>query len=88
LLTDCDHFRIRGDVVSVSDDSAVIHVAQNVKAGKLQTSNLMLNYQETLEAEPGQFWEVYAKRQRYQLDIESASRIAVPSAAAAMRRPR
>jgi len=89
MLTDCDRFRIRGDVVSVSDDSAVIHVSQNVKPGKTPNIKFDIELSGNLgEAEPGQFWEVYAKRQRYQLEIESATRITVPSALAAMARPR
>ena len=89
MLADCDRFRIRGDVVSVSDESVVVHVAQNVKPGKTPNIKFDIQLLGNLEgAQPGQFWEVYAKRHKYSLGIESATRVAVPSAAAAMQRPR
>lgn len=90
LQSNCDHFRIRGDIASVSDESVVIHVAQNVKPGKTPNIQFGIELSGSLEgAKPGEFWEIYAKRRRYQLDIESATRISVPGAAAAtLRRPR
>ena len=66
MQTDCDRFRIRGDIVSVGDESAVIHVAQNVKPGKTPNIQFDLELSGNLEeAEPGQFWEIYAKRHKY-----------------------
>ena len=74
MQSDHDSFRIRGEIVSVDQESVVIHIQQNVKAGKTPNIQFSLEVKGNLggNANPGDFWEIYAKRWRYQLELTSS----------------
>lgn len=76
VSAEVDRFRIRGDIVAVGENLITIHIAQNVKPGKIPNIQFELIVVGDLQqAKPGEFWEIYARRNRYTLVMESGLKI-------------